>query len=45
MLPDVKIKDYYLQFIHNAKHDIVNYKNQLETTLVIKKELLIFEEH
>lgn len=45
MLPDVKIKDYYLQFIHNAKHDIVNYKNQLETTLVIKKELYDYLEN
>lgn len=39
MLPDVKIKDYYLQFIHNAKADIVKYKEQLETTLNLKEEL------
>ena len=39
MLPDIKIKDYYLQFIHNAKVDIVKYKDLLKTTLDIKKEL------
>lgn len=29
MLPDIKLKDYYLQFIYNAKHDIISYKNEI----------------
>ena len=39
MLPDTKIKDYYLQFIYNAKTDILKYKEQLKTTQNIKEEL------
>ena len=30
MIPDVKFKNYYLQFIYSAKTDIVKYKNELE---------------
>ena len=39
MLPDITIKGYYLQFIHNAKNDITKYKNNLEITLSIKEQV------
>lgn len=39
MLPDVTIKGYYLQFIHNAKNDITKYKNALEVTLNVKEQV------
>lgn len=39
MLPDITIKGYYLQFIHNAKNDITKYKNALETTLSVKEQV------
>ena len=39
MLPDITIKGYYLQFIHNAKNDITKYKNNLEVTLSIKEQV------
>lgn len=39
MLPDITIKGYYLQFIHNAKNDITKYKNNLEVTLSIKEQI------
>ena len=39
MLPDITIKGYYLQFIHNAKNDIIKYKNNLEITLSIKEQV------
>lgn len=39
MLPDITIKGYYLQFIHNAKNDITKYKNNLEINLSIKEQV------
>lgn len=39
MLPDLTLKDYYLQFVYNAKNDIAKYKDNLNTTLKIKEEL------
>ena len=39
MLPDITIKGYYLQFIHNAKNDITKYKNALEVTLSVKEQV------
>lgn len=39
MLPDITIKGYYLQFVHNAKNDIIKYKNNLEITLSIKEQV------
>lgn len=39
MLPDITIKGYYLQFIHNAKNDITKYKNNLKVTLSIKEQI------
>lgn len=39
MLPDITIKGYYLQFVHNAKIDIVKYKENLDTTIKIKEEV------
>lgn len=39
MLPDISIRDYYLQFIYNAKTDIAKYKENLNTTIKIKEEL------
>ena len=29
MIPDIKLRDYYLQFIYNAKADIIKYKENL----------------
>lgn len=39
MLPDITIKDYYLQFIHNANIDIVKYKENLNTISKVKEKL------
>lgn len=39
MTPDVTIKDYYLQFIHNAKTDIAEYNKNLENIKLIKEDL------
>lgn len=39
MLPDITIKDYYLQFIHNANIDIVKYKENLNTISKVKGKL------
>lgn len=39
MIPDINIKDYYLQFICAAKADIYKYKESLKTTKKIKEEL------
>lgn len=39
MIPDVKFKNYYLQFIYSAKTDIVKYKNELEEIVINKEEL------
>lgn len=30
MLPDIKIKDYYLRYVYNAKDDVIYYNNLLE---------------
>lgn len=45
MLPDITIKGYYLQFIHNAKNDITKYKNNLEVTLSIKEQIYKYIEN
>lgn len=37
MVADVNIKDYYLQFIHDAEADAEEYKNELETVLKVKE--------
>lgn len=39
MIPDITIKGYYLQFIHNAKIDIANYNKNLEVIKTIKEDL------
>lgn len=39
MIPDINLKGYYLQFIHNAKSDIEEYKEKLNTTIKVKEEL------
>lgn len=39
MIPDVTIKNYYLQFIYNAKSDIDKYNKELEVIKNIKQEL------
>lgn len=39
MLPDITIRDYYLQFIHNAKIDIAKYKEKLELTIKLREEV------
>lgn len=36
MLPDITIKDFYLQFIHNAKNDADKYINKLDLTIAAK---------
>ena len=38
MLPDIAIKDFYLQFIHNAKTDADKYKNKLDLTITAKNK-------
>lgn len=38
MLPDITIKDFYLQFIHNAKTDADKYKDKLDLTIASKDE-------
>lgn len=38
MIPDIKIKDFYLQFIHNAKIDANKYKEKLNLTVASKEE-------
>lgn len=37
MTPDIKIRDYYLQFIHNAKDDVRKYKQILEDITKLKE--------
>lgn len=39
MLPDITIKDYYLQFINNANSDIIKYKDKLYITIKVKDSL------
>ena len=36
MIPDIKLKDFYLQFIHNAEIDEVKYKDKLDLTITSK---------
>lgn len=36
MIPDVTIRDCYLQFINNAKKDITDYKNNIENIKITK---------
>ena len=39
MIPDITIKDYYLQFIHNAKIDIAEYNKNLEVIKTSKEDV------
>lgn len=39
MIPDINIKGYYLQFIHNAKNDIEKYKENLDASIKLKEEV------
>lgn len=39
MTPDIKLKDYYLQFVYNAKADIIKYKENLNAAVKLKNEL------
>lgn len=39
MIPDITIKDYYLQFIHNAKNDINEYNEKLNSIIYNKEEV------
>lgn len=39
MIPDITIKGYYLQFIHNAKIDIAEYNKNLEVIKTSKEEV------
>lgn len=45
MIPDITIKGYYLQFIHNAKIDITKYKKNLETIHKVKEKLYDYLEN
>lgn len=46
MLPDIKIKDFYMQFVHDTKADIIEYNKCLDTILKLKKETYDYiEEH
>lgn len=45
MLPDITIKGYYLQFIHDAKIDIIKYKENLETVYKLKEQLYDYIEN
>lgn len=38
MLPDIKIKDYYLNYIHNAQQDINEYGKEIEENEINLKE-------
>lgn len=40
MSPDVKLKNYYLKYIYDAKADIAEYKNNLKEILDLKNELI-----
>lgn len=44
MTPDIKLKNYYLKFIYDAKADISEYKNKLKEILEIKTELINYLE-
>lgn len=39
MIPDIVLKDYYLQFIHDAKVDAVRYKEKLDITVDAKNNV------
>lgn len=39
MIPDITIRDYYLQFIHNAKIDIAEYNKNFEVIKTSKEEV------
>lgn len=41
MLPDIKLKDYYLQFIYNAKKDNIEYNNNLKE--IINKKDIVYD--
>lgn len=45
MLPDITIKGYYLQFIHDAKIDIIKYKENLKTVYKLKEQLYDYIEN
>ena len=38
MIPDINIKNFYLQFIYNAKNDINKYKEKLNLTIESKEK-------
>lgn len=42
MIADVTIKDYYLQYISNAKKDIIEYNNHLNDANIVKDETYKF---
>lgn len=39
MLPDIKVKEFYLRYVFNAKRDIENYKEKLINIIQTKEEL------
>lgn len=39
MIPDIKLRDYYLNFVYNAKADVAKYKESLATIAEVKKQL------
>ena len=39
MIPDIKLKEYYLRYVYNAKRDIEKYKELLTSIISTKQEL------
>ena len=39
MIPDIKLKEYYLRYVYNAKRDIEKYKELLNSIISTKQEL------
>ena len=39
MIPDIKLKEYYLRYVYNAKRDIEKYKELLTSIINTKQEL------
>lgn len=44
MIPDIKLKDFYLQFVSEAKTDIIKYKEKLNTTNEVIEDVYIYIE-
>lgn len=40
MIPDIKLKNYYLKFIYDSKADIAEYTKELKEVIKIKTELI-----